>query len=385
MSGLFSEEATVVVKRSRPQAQQSSESQEKVFLDTSGTDSVLDDLHLYDSPLLDAAGDLLSILVTIPRQGVPRNIERFRQQVLDGISEFKNKGLYLDYHPSVIDKSCFVLCAAFDEAVLYTRWGQASRWENYSLLSKVFSQRNGGEAFFVLLNKAKEQPTKLVDFLELQYVLMMLGFKGRFRHGEENELNEIKAETYSVIRHFREEKPLLSPQTPELKNGKQPTRPLSLTKSLILMGSLLLLAYAASEYWYLNRSEPFIRQLDQLNQVSMKLTDGGGDLVYVSSDSDIGVKPKAEPQQQKPATPVTQREWELMLGSFTKREDADSLLNTLKRSGYDVSVRNEESRNEESRFDVILNAGSDLSAAKKLKNEINVRFGLSATLERAQK
>ncbi len=171
MSGLFNEEPTVVVRRDRQQAQPSaSKPAEKVYLDLNGADKLLENLELHDSPLLNAASELLSVLVTIARQGSPKNIERFRQQILDGISTFRRRGLYLDYHPSVIDKSCFVLCAAFDEAVLYTKWGQEGRWENYSLLSKVFSQRNGGEAFFVLLIKRGNNPVNWWIF-RLQYVL----------------------------------------------------------------------------------------------------------------------------------------------------------------------------------------------------------------------
>lgn len=386
MSGLFNEEPTVVVRRDRQQAQPSaSKPAEKVYLDLNGADKLLENLELHDSPLLNAASELLSVLVTIARQGSPKNIERFRQQILDGISTFRRRGLYLDYHPSVIDKSCFVLCAAFDEAVLYTKWGQEGRWENYSLLSKVFSQRNGGEAFFVLLDKAREQPSKLVDFLELQYVLMMIGFKGRYRHADENELNEIKAETYSAIRHFRNEKPLLLPTTPELHESKSPSRPLSLTKLFLLMGFILSSAYAASEYWYFNRSEPFVAQLTMLNEVNMDLTNSNRDLVYVSTDDDLGLQSSDASSSDASQTEATTtntvlKEWELLLASFVKLADAQSLATTLKRSGYDAFVKSTDER-----VDVLLMAGNDLSEAKKLKNEINVRFSLSATLRRVQK
>lgn len=380
VSGLFNEEPTVVVRRSHQDAPSTEKPLEKVYLDLNGADKLLESLELYDSPLLNAATELLSVLVTISRQGMPRNIERFRLQILDGISTFRSKGLYLDYHPSVIDKSCFVLCAAFDEAVLYTKWGQAGRWENYSLLSKVFSQRNGGEAFFVLLDKATEQPNKLVDFLELQYVLLMLGFKGRYRHADENELNEIKAETYSVIRHFRNEKPLMTPLTPELEESTMPTRPLSLIKSILLVGVVLISAYAASEYWYFNRSEPFIAQLDVLNETDMDLTNSNRDLVFSSTDQDIGLVGKEPNKSEKMEKVVAPIVWELVLGSFSKLTDAQSLSNTLKRSGYDTFTQSTDER-----IDVMLIAGNDLSEAKKLKNEINVRFSLSATLRRAQK
>ncbi len=51
---------------------------------------------------------------------------------------------------------------------------------------------------FVLLDKASQQPNKLVDFIELQYVLLALGFKGRFRHEDESQLHDITARAYGT-------------------------------------------------------------------------------------------------------------------------------------------------------------------------------------------
>lgn len=379
MSGLFNEEATVVVRRERPEASPQVAAGEPVHLDLNGADKKLAELKLYGSPLLNAASELLAILVTIPRQGVPRNVERFRQQILDGINRFRQKGLHLDYHPSVIDKSCFVLCAAFDEAVLYTIWGQKARWENYSLLSKVFSQRNGGEAFFTLLEKAKAQPAKLVDFLELEYVLLTLGFKGRYREGDENQLQEIKADVYSIIRYYRSEKLLTHPVTPELKEARQPIRRMHLFKGLTLTVIILVTGIASSEYWYFNRSEPFLAQLLQLKEAKLDLTNQRQDLVYISTDTDIGIVPQAEPEQAQEIVSQDNQRWQLVIATFSKREDAESLVSELNKSGYGAEVK----RDDEG-FIVVLAVGDDLNVAKRLRNEVNVRFGLNANVRRAQ-
>lgn len=85
---------------------------------------MIDNLSVYNSSLLNSATELFAILVTLSRQGEPRDINRFRQRLLDEISVFRQRGAHLEYHPSIIEKSCFVLCAAFDEAILYTQWGK---------------------------------------------------------------------------------------------------------------------------------------------------------------------------------------------------------------------------------------------------------------------
>ena len=382
MAGLFNEEATVVVERHRaePQTKQQ-QSQDPEYLDLHNTNKVLDGIALYSSPLLDAATELLSTLVTIPRQGSPRNIERFRQQILKGISDFRTKGLYLDYHPSCIDKSCFILCAAFDEAILYTSWGQQAHWENFSLLSKVFSQRNGGEDFFVLAKKAQQQPSKLVDFLELQYILLMLGFKGKFRDGGEHELSQITADIYATVRYFREEAEFVAPKPAQFTPAQQPTRLLSLRRTIFAMLMILPLGYAASEYWYSNRSIPLIAQLSSLDKTALSLSQQQQVLVYLSTDKDLGIEPKTETDAMMQHMDISQvPTWEVLLASFTQQQDALRLAQNLQSAGYQATLKKTAKR-----IDVVLAAGEDLSTTRNLKNEINIRFSLNATIRRAQK
>ncbi|WP_028023317.1 type IVB secretion system protein IcmH/DotU [Enterovibrio calviensis] len=381
MSGLFNEEPTIVVRRQQldVHAQAQAVAQEALpELGDSG--QLIENLAVYGSPLLNAATELLGTLVTLPRQGEPRDLERFRQQVLDGIANFKRRGLYLDYHPSVIDRACFVLCAAFDEIILYTEWGQRARWENHSLLSKVFNQRNGGEVFFVLLEKACQQPAKLADFIELQYVLVMLGFKGRYRHVEPGALHDIKSDVYGILRHYREESPLPIPRTPELHTHTQPKKPLSMAKIITLSCVLLGGGYFASEYWYHTRSDALLSQFATLDLSDVDLAKTNKDLVYVSNEQDLGLLPLNDPKDLEVTTPSSVTvDWEILLAVFSESADVLKLSSNLSKSGYDTH-----SVETDSGIEVILDAGNNLNAIKKLKNELNVRYGLNATIRRAQ-
>lgn len=380
MTGLFNEEPTIVIHRKVAETAHQSNDEQSLPADLSGTERLIETFAVYDSPLLNAATELLGMLVTLPRQTNPRDIERFRQRLLDAIVVFRQRGLYLDYHPSVIEKSCFVLCAAFDEAILYTSWGEQARWENHSLLSKVFSQRNGGEAFFVLLEKANQQPAKLVDFLELQYVLLMLGFKGRYRHEDENQLHEIKSNVYGIIRNYRAENVLLVPKTPELIVGKQPWRMLSFSKMLGLAALCLGLSYGASEYWYSNRSQPILHQFSAIDMSGVSLKSENHDLIYISTDADIGEIELTPVHEEEPKVQVAAVQWEVILAVFTRSSDAVRMSTELQKAGYESFTRETEHG-----IELFLRAGDNLTVIRKLKNELNVRFGLNATIRRAQK
>ncbi|CZF78291.1 hypothetical protein GCE9029_00750 [Grimontia celer] len=379
MSGLFNEEPTIVVRR-QPAQFQPSAPQQDVMPELGDSAQVIENLAVYGSPLLNAATELLGTLVSLPRQGEPRDLDRFRQQILDGISNFKRRGLYLDYHPSVIERSCFVLCAAFDEIILYTEWGQRARWENHSLLSKVFNQRNGGEVFFALLEKACQQPAKLTDFIELQYLLIMLGFQGRYRHVDPSALHDVKSDVYSILRHYREESRLPVPNTPQLKKYKQPKKPLSISKIVVWTAVLLGSGYFASEYWYHNRSAALLSQFSQLDLSDVNLAETNQDLVYVSTPEDLGLAPLVPDEPEVAETKTSSNvNWEILLAVFSQSSDVIKLSSELSKSGYDTYSIETDNGTE-----LIMDAGTNLSAIKKLKNELNVRYGLNATIRRAQ-
>ncbi|PSU48940.1 hypothetical protein C9J12_10620 [Photobacterium frigidiphilum] len=380
MTGLFNEEPTIVVQRKAAETIRNTNELSTLTAELSGTERLIENFAVYESSLLNAATELLGMLVTLPRQTSPRDVERFRQRVLDAIVAFRQRGLYLDYHPSIIEKSCFVLCAAFDEAILYTSWGEQARWENHSLLSKVFSQRNGGEAFFVLLDKASQQPAKLVDFLELQYVLLMLNFKGRYRHEDENQLHEIKSNVYGIIRHYRAENTLLIPKTPELVIGKQPWRMLSFGKMMGLVFLFFGMSYGASEYWYSNRSQPILHQFSAIDMSGVSLKSENNDLVYISTDADIDQVELNPISNETPKPKVAVIQWEVVLAVFTRSSDAVRMSAELQQAGYEAFTRETEHG-----IELFLRAGDNLTVIRKLKNELNVRFGLNAMIRRAQK
>ncbi len=110
MTSLFNEQETIAIRRSEPIRNARQEAQ-VATLDLSGTEKLIEQLAIYDNPLLNAGSGLLALLVSLPRQGSPLDIDGFRQQLLDGIADFKRHGLFLDYHPSVIEKKvalCYV-------------------------------------------------------------------------------------------------------------------------------------------------------------------------------------------------------------------------------------------------------------------------------------
>jgi len=376
MTSLFNEQATIAVRRAEPSAQETRDKTVPI-LDLSGAQSLIENLQIYSNPLLNAGSELLALLVSLPRQVSPLDIDAFRQQLFDAVADFKRKGLFLDYHPSVIEKSCFVLCAAFDETILYTAWGEQTRWENHSLLSKIFNQRDGGEVFFNLLEQARRQPSKLVDFLELQYVLIMLGFLGKYRHNERHRINELQSELYTVIGHYRQDTDLIVPKTPVLPKVKKPWCFLSVPKLLLISLLIFLGSSVFSQLWYKNRSESTLLAFSNLDMNELVNRKKSSDFIYISTALDVGLIDEDKTALAKKALSKAVPGWDILLAVFSNSLDGERLAKDLKEAGYNVKL-NETAGG----MELIVPNQTDLTTAKSLQNELNVRFGLNALVRK---
>lgn len=373
MTRLFNEEPTIAL--SRLQVENVEEIPFSQRVDLSGSAKLIAELNIYANPLLNEATALLGQLAAIPCLGEPQNIGLFRQHLLNAIDAFRQKGILLDYHPSVIEKSTFCLCSAFDEAILYTGWGEQACWENQSLLSKVFSQRNGGEAFFVLLEKACEQPGKLVDFIELQYILLMLGFKGRYRNSDNSELYQIKSDVYVKIRHFRSEYhlPVLEPSMPFV--GKQPEKIINIWKVLLTMVAIVIVGYLSSEYWYYNAKQPIFQVADRLGTVTDNMKTPAQNVLQENNGGQT-----ANSSAKNSGILLSPPQWEVVVAEFADSADAANLIAELRHNKYEV-----DSRKTEHGIEFFIRAGDNLTNVSNLRNDLNVRLGLNTTLRKVQK
>ena len=185
------------------------------------TKDLLTHFSATSNPLLNLSAELLSILTTLSQQKSSHNLPELHQYLLKCMSQLHNNGLRADYSPRLMEKACYALCAAFDEEIMNTRWGQAAYWENHSLVAQLFKQRNAGEVFFILLEQACQNTSRMIDFIELLYVLLRLGFKGKYMNTDGHALAQLCSDLYDDICKYRGDNPI-----PSLPIAASPFRPL---------------------------------------------------------------------------------------------------------------------------------------------------------------
>jgi type VI secretion system protein ImpK len=174
------------------------------------------------NPLEKSAAVLLNLLSQIRNTSSHPNPSALHKQLASEINSFERNAQQQGIKPETIYVARYALCSTIDEFVMSTPWGASSIWSQQTLLSLFHKETRGGEKFFRLLEKLKQDPATNIDLLELLYLCLALGFQGRYRVSANgiNELEEIRESLYYTIRNQRDEtEPELSPHWQGLDKG----------------------------------------------------------------------------------------------------------------------------------------------------------------------
>ena len=73
------------------------------------------------------------------------------------------------------------LCAASTKRCCRRRAGAQSEWAQHPLLVALHREAWGGEKFFEMLDRISSDPARHIDLMELQYLILALGFTGKYQ------------------------------------------------------------------------------------------------------------------------------------------------------------------------------------------------------------
>jgi type VI secretion system protein ImpK len=75
----------------------------------------------------------------------------------------------------------FALVAFLDETIISSSWAQKEAWLSDPLQIKLFDTFNAGEEFFNILNDLTQRTSANKEVLEVYYLCLSLGFKGKYQ------------------------------------------------------------------------------------------------------------------------------------------------------------------------------------------------------------
>lgn len=157
------------------------------------------------SSLLDAAAVVCALVTKIQEMHAMPQLSILRGQLLQGLDEYARQASGMGFDKEAISKGHYALCAMIDESILRMPWGQKSGWALQGFSMQFYRDNNAGEKFFLGLNKLAEQPERHIALIELFYVCICLGFRGRFaliQQGD-SELERLRKHVYHLIERQR--------------------------------------------------------------------------------------------------------------------------------------------------------------------------------------
>lgn len=229
--------------------------------------------------LLRAASPLIAILIQLKREPKECDMTRLRQQMIHEVKQFELQAKADGLSGVTVLAARYVLCTVIDEGVLTTPLGNSGDWGVKSLLSTFHQDTWGGEKFFQVLDRMCEDPAVNIELIELMYLCLSLGFKGKYRvlkNGQE-QLQTIRAHLYRIIQRERGScERELSRNWVSRVQQRGTTRALPIWRILTVTAVLALAIYAGFSTVLYQHATPLSQQLQTLVQPYTEATPSTG-------------------------------------------------------------------------------------------------------------
>ncbi|MDO3720173.1 type IVB secretion system protein IcmH/DotU [Marinobacter sp. chi1] len=161
--------------------------------------------HSYENRLLYEAQKTIAVIQSIRMMAHFNDVKGFHRKLIEEIRQLDETYRSSGQSEEVALITRYMLCAALDEAAVNTPWGDEAGWSGHSLLQVFHKESFGGEKFFAIVEKLLRKPAEYIDLIELAYILISLGFEGKYKAARNGgaELDQIKTNLFKTIEHYR--------------------------------------------------------------------------------------------------------------------------------------------------------------------------------------
>lgn len=129
----------------------------------------------------------------------------FRHHTREAMKTATNQALAAGYNADDTKFATFAAVAFLDESVLNSQNPIFADWLRKPLQEELFGTHIAGEVFFQNLEQlvGRSDSHDLADLLEVHYLALLLGFRGRYRAGDRGGLDQIMRRTADKIHRIR--------------------------------------------------------------------------------------------------------------------------------------------------------------------------------------
>ena len=144
------------------------------------------------------AGPVFDLILRL-KAGIVQPSLDLRPKIASLLTEFENRAERYRFSSKIISVAKFALASFVDETVLTNNFHLKEEWEKNPLQLEYFGEQLAGNKFFEKLAAMLKQIDVTADAVEVYYVCMLLGFKGRYAVYEKDKLLAIMQQTANAL------------------------------------------------------------------------------------------------------------------------------------------------------------------------------------------
>jgi type VI secretion system protein ImpK len=148
--------------------------------------------------LITFAGPTLDLVLRL-KAGIVTPSNDLRPKVASMLNDFEKRAERYRFNHKLIQVAKFALAAFVDETVLLNNFPNREQWEKYALQLEYFGEQLAGNKFFEKLEAMLGQIEVTKEAVEVYYVCMLLGYKGRYAVYEQDKLLAIMERTANAL------------------------------------------------------------------------------------------------------------------------------------------------------------------------------------------
>jgi type VI secretion system protein ImpK len=123
-----------------------------------------------------------------------------RQRIKELLGRFESQAKDAGYEQSFIrEKPMFALVAFLDEVILGSEWSSKESWFAFPLQMEYYNRFDAGDEFFNRLQELRQSTRQYADTIEVFYLCLALGFRGRYQFNPEK-VSPIIEDVYHDLR-----------------------------------------------------------------------------------------------------------------------------------------------------------------------------------------
>ena len=148
--------------------------------------------------LIAFAGPTLDLILRL-KAGIVQPSNDLRPKIHSMLEDFEKRAERYRFSPKIVQVAKFALASFVDETVLTNNFPLKDEWEKNPLQLEYFGEQLAGDKFFDKLDAMLKQIDVTQDAVEVYYVCMLLGFKGRYAVYEKEKLLATMQQTANAL------------------------------------------------------------------------------------------------------------------------------------------------------------------------------------------